>query len=103
VTGDDSFLVEWTGATAPTLYIVSFDVRYRFNNGPWIAWLSGTQLSSAVFTELNPQDGLYSFEVRAKDSAGRLEPFTGEPEASIIVDRLAPFLQPQSYLPVVFR
>lgn len=103
VTGEDSFLVKWTGSTAPPLSILYFDVRYRFNDGPWIAWLTETTLTSAVFSDLNAQDGLYGFEVRAKDSADRLEPFSGEAEASIIVDRLAPFIEPQSYLPVVFR
>ncbi len=103
VTGEDSFVVEWTGSTAPSLSIAFFDVRYRFNGGPWIAWLTRTQLTSAVFSELNPQDGVYSFEVRAMDTADRLEPFSGEPEASIMVDRFAPFIQVRSYLPIILE
>jgi len=46
---------------------------------------------------------VYSFEVRALDSANRLEEFKGVAEASIVVDRYAPFLTPRAWLPVVFR
>jgi hypothetical protein len=103
LTKEDSFLVSWTGSTAPDLSILYFDVRYRFNDGPWIAWLSQTQLTSATFDSLNPQDGVYGFEVRAKDSAGRLEPYTGQAESSIIVDRNPPYVVPQVFLPMASR
>jgi hypothetical protein len=100
---DDSFLVEWTGTTAPDLSIDYFDVRYRFGQGTWISWLTNTKLTSAVFSDLNPQDGPYYFEVRAMDSAGRLEPFTAQPEASTNIDCNPPFMVPQAWLPVVNR
>jgi hypothetical protein len=103
ITQADSFSVSWTGSTAPGLSVLYFDVRYRFNDGPWIAWLSETQLTSATFDSLNPQDGIYGFEVRAKDSAGRLEPYTGQAESSMIVDRNAPYVVPQVFLPMAAR
>lgn len=96
-------MVSWTGSTAPDLSILYFDVRYRFNDGPWIAWLSQTQLTSATFDSLNPQDGIYGFEVRAKDSAGRLELYTGQAESKMIVDRNPPYVVPQVFLPMASR
>jgi hypothetical protein len=103
ITQGDSFSVSWTGSTAPGLSVLYFDVRYRFDDGPWIAWLSETQLTSATFDGLNPEDGIYGFEVRAKDSAGRLEPYTGQAESSIIVDRNPPYVVPQVFLPIASR
>jgi len=103
VTRHDKFLVSWTSSDAPDLTIDSFDVRYSFAGGPWIAWLTATKLTSAEFTNLDPKDGIYRFEVRARDSAGREEPFTGKSEAGIIVDRHEPHVVPQGYLPMVFR
>jgi hypothetical protein len=103
ITSGDSFLVSWTGSTAPGLSILYFDVRYRFNDGPWIAWLSETKLTSAEFDDLDPQDGIYGFEVRAKDSSGRLEPYTGQAESKMIVDRQPPYVVPRVTLPLIFR
>jgi hypothetical protein len=103
VTRANSFVVSWTSSTSPDLSIDSFDVRYSFAGGPWIAWLTGTKSTSAEFTDLDPQDGIYRFEVRAKDTAGRVEPFNGTSEASIIVDRYKPHVVPQGHLPMVFR
>lgn len=101
ITQADSFLVQWTASTAPGLSIEYFDVRYRFANGPWIAWLTNTKLTSTAFTDLNPLDGVYLFEARAMDSAGRLEPFGETPPAGINVDKLPPFMEPKSRLPIV--
>jgi len=103
VTREHSFLVSWTSSTSPDLSIDSFDVRYSFADGPWIAWLTRTKLTSAEFTELDARDGIYRFEVRARDSAGRVEPFTGRSEAAVIVDRHEPHVVPQGYLPMAFR
>jgi hypothetical protein len=101
VTQEDSFPVSWTGWTAPGLTIVSYDVWYQFNNSPWINWLPQTALTSAEFTDLNPEDGVYGFEVQAKDSGGRVEKFHGVAEARIAVDRHPPFIEPRIYLPLV--
>jgi hypothetical protein len=103
MTREDSFPVGWTGKAQPGVTIDYYDVRYRFQGGPWISWLDQTKLTGETFTDLNPQDGVYSFEVRAKDSAGRLEPFNAASEASIAVDRNPPYIEPRIYLPLVSR
>jgi hypothetical protein len=103
VTRADSFLVSWTSSAATGLTIDYFDIRYSFADGPWIAWLTATKLTSAQFTNLDPKDGIYRFEVRARDSAGGLEPFSGSSEAAIIVDRQKPYVEPRGYLPLMFR
>ncbi len=102
-----SFMVEWAGFTAPATTIAVYEVRYRFDNGPWQVWLSTTS-NSATF-ELPPADtltgfdGIYYFEVAATNSLGQIEAFTGAPEASIFIDRLAPYIAPRVYLPAIFR
>jgi hypothetical protein len=48
-------------------------------------------------------DGVYEFEARAVDNAGRIEMFTGQPEAAIAVDVEPPFVVPRQRLPVIFR
>jgi hypothetical protein len=101
ITQDDSFAVAWTGSAGPGLSIEYFDVRYQFNEGPWIDWLAATKTTGATFTKLNPKDGVYGFEVRAKDSAGRLEPFNGVAEALMTVDRFPPFVEPRLHMPLV--
>ena len=103
LTRQDSFQVSWTSSAAPGLTISSFDVRYSFADGPWIAWLTGSRLTSAEFKDLNSTDGIYRFEVRARDSSGGEEPFESRSEAAIIVDRQAPRVVPQIYLPVAAR
>jgi hypothetical protein len=103
ITNQDSFVVAWTSTTAPGTDIDYFDVRYRFGNGPWVEWLSQTKVTSALFTDLNALDGPYFFEVRARDTAGRLEAWTEKSEASISVDRLPPFMEPKAWLPFVER
>lgn len=103
-TSADSFVVSWQVVEIePALTVQHYDLRYRFNDEPWQPWLTGTQLTSATFTNLRAQDGVYAFEVRALDSANRLEEFKGEPEATIAVDRLAPFMTPKVWLPAIHR
>lgn len=103
-TSADSFVVSWQVVEIePALSIQHYDLRYRYNNEPWQPWLTGTQLTSATFTDLRAEDGVYAFEVRALDSANRLEEFKGVPEATILVDRYAPFVVPRAWLPVVHR
>jgi hypothetical protein len=51
----------------------------------------------------NAEDGLYEFEVRATNSIGQVEDFTGQPEAWKIVDLQAPFIEPRAWLPVMFK
>ena len=106
ITRDDSFTVRWTGFTIPSLSIQYYDVWYRFGNGPWIVWLTQTTLTSTTFHlggTADFPDGIYGFEARAMDSAGRLEAFTGVPDATMIVDRYPPYIEPRAYLPLVAR
>jgi hypothetical protein len=101
----DSFTVEWTGFTAPGTTISLYEVKFRFNNGPWTLWRSTTATSDtfvlpAADTATGP-DGIYFFEVAATNSIGQKEDFTGVPEASIVIDRLPPYVTTRAYLPIV--
>ena len=103
ISAGDSFVVSWEVVDIePGLTIQHYDLLWRFNNEPWQQWLTGTTLTSATFGNLRAEDGVYSFEVRALDSAGRLETFKGIPEASIAVDRYAPFITARVWLPAVY-
>ena len=99
VIGDTSFTVSWSGSDS-TAGIQYYDVRYRFNEGPWTTWLPKTLVTEASFLA-DEGDGVYGFEVRAVDDFGLEEAFTGEPEASTIVDAVAPFLEAEVWLPLV--
>lgn len=105
----DSFEVEWTGLTAPGTSIVAYEVRYRFNQGPWQTWLPATTKTSEIFeipippgTVVGP-DGTFYFEVAATNSIGQQESFTGEPEAWKIIDRFPPYIVPRVYVPLAFK
>ena len=102
----DSFQVFWEGHTAPGTTPLTYDVQYKTPNTDWTAWpaATGTLNTSATFElDVNDPDGIYSFEVRARNNLGQQEPFTGTAEGSIIVDRHAPFLEPMAYMPIVFN
>jgi hypothetical protein len=102
VTGADNVTLQWEGLTVPTASITGYDVRYRFGNGPWTLWQSYSgSTTSALFTFPNAEDGPYEFEVRATNDLGQTEPWTGEPEAKVIVDRNPPFISIRSYYPLV--
>jgi len=101
ITDQTSFNVSWIGYHAPGVTIVTYDVRYRFNNGPWTNWVS-TGNTSAPFTAVDPNvDGIYEFEARAIDSHNQTEPWTGVPEAAMIVDRHAPYIEKALYFPMI--
>ncbi|MGD8464789.1 MAG: DNRLRE domain-containing protein [Anaerolineae bacterium] len=101
-TSDSSFTVQWSALSLPGASIQYFDVRYRFRDGPWIQWLTGTQLTSVLFDQLNTNDGAYLFQARAMDSNGRLGAWS-EPGATMYVDRNPPFMTPVAYMPIVSR
>ena len=101
ITDQLSFNVSWIGYHPPNVTIVTYDVRYRFNAGSWINWVSTGNLS-ALFDNVDPNvDGVYDFEARAIDSLGQTEPWTGIPEASMVVDRHPPFIDKPTYLPLI--
>ncbi len=102
IVGTTTFPVSWTGDDGGASPIVSYDVRYQYNHGPWILWLEDTTLTTANFTATQG-DGIYGFEVRAVNEFGRIELFQGEAEASTIVDAEPPFIEPRLWLPLVLR
>jgi TGF-beta propeptide len=99
----DGFTVSWEGTAPPGATITSFDVRYqRPGNPTWIVWLSGTADVSAKFNlALNDPDGIYIFQVRARDDQGIQGNYQTDGQAEIIVDRLAPFMTHLSQMPIV--
>ncbi|MBP6016485.1 MAG: DNRLRE domain-containing protein [Candidatus Promineofilum sp.] len=96
----NTFVVQWIGTPTPGTAITSYDVQYRFNNGPWQRWLSQFTGTSQQFTAQDG-DGSYDFQVRARDSSGHLSNFRGGPASSIAVDAQAPFITIQGYLSIV--
>ncbi|HMT20742.1 MAG TPA: DNRLRE domain-containing protein [Promineifilum sp.] len=95
----NTFMVQWTGSAAPGATIVAYDVQFRFNNGPWQTWLLNVGGTSGQFTAAQG-DGIYEFEVRARDSIGRLSPFTGGPGNSVAVDVQAPTITVRGFFPI---
>lgn len=100
VSRSSSFTVSWTGQDDGS-GIAYYDVWYRFNQGGWNLWQDQTLTTSTTFN--TEEDGVYEFEARAVDEVGNVEMFTGEPEASILVDARAPFVEPRGWLPLIFR
>jgi hypothetical protein len=105
----DSFEVQWAGFTAPGTTVVSYEVRYKFNDGAWQTWLPATTKTSERFqipvppgTTVGP-DGIYYFEVAATNSLGQKEDFSSEPEASIVIDRHAPYITITSFFPMMVK
>lgn len=94
-----TFNVQWTGQAAPGSVVLAYDVQYRFNGGPWQDWLNNISGTSSSFTATYG-DGVYEFQVRARDNQGRIGLFSGGPQASIIVDIVAPFVTPQFFFPM---
>jgi hypothetical protein len=101
ITGADSFNVRWTGQSSANTTISYYDVQSQYAGGSWNTWLSQTTAQQATFNSLQPEDGIYCFRARARDSAARVSAYSSE--QCIIVDRLAPFVTPKAYLPRVFK
>lgn len=98
---ESSFPVEWTASAPPGASIVSYDVQYSFNGGPWTDWLIETEDTTAEFTA-EEGDGIYGFQVRARDNAERVSPYTGGPEAVVAVDAVAPPITIRIYASILF-
>jgi hypothetical protein len=96
-----SFIVQWVGQAVPGSTIVSYDVEFSVNGGPWSLWLSGVSATSQQFSATQG-DGVYAFQVRARDNAGRVSTFTGGPGSSIAVDTVAPSITIRAYVPSTF-
>lgn len=103
ITGSNtSATLSWRVDTAPGTFVSAYDVRYRFNGGAWQHFLT-TSNTTATFTPPFSPDGTYEFEVRGTNNLGQVEPFAGIAEARVYVDHEAPFIVPQSYMPLMFR
>ncbi|MFO7678570.1 MAG: DNRLRE domain-containing protein [Chloroflexota bacterium] len=100
LTHSATFNVSWTGADAGS-GIQYYDVQVRFNDGPWSLWLPQTLSTSATYNAA--ADGIYAFEARAVDNLDQAELFTNTAEASLVVDNKAPFVEPQLWLPIIFK
>ncbi|MCB0122367.1 MAG: fibronectin type III domain-containing protein [Caldilineaceae bacterium] len=96
----DTFTVSWLGQAEPGKRVLYYDIYYRFDNGSWQLWLAQTPNTSAPFTA-QQGDGVYQFEVQAVDNEGAAEPLTGQPEATVVVDAVAPFIVPVAWLPMI--
>lgn len=100
ITTQATFNVQWRGQAPAGSMVASYDVQFRVNGGVWQSWLSGFNGTSSQFTATFG-DGVYEFQVRARDTQGRVGQFSGGRWASIAVDTEAPFVIPQSYYPII--
>jgi hypothetical protein len=101
ITRADSITVQWQGQSAAGTTISWYNVRYRFERGPWVNWQTQVSSAQATLTNLNSEDGTYCFEAQAQDSQGRLGEWGGQ--QCIAVDRNPPFIEPQFLLPMLYR
>lgn len=101
VINEDRFTLSWQGNDGNGAGIQYYDVRYRVNEGSWAIWQWQTLATSALFVAQG--EGQYEFEARAVDNRGMVEDFTGQAEASIIVDLVPPFVEIQAWLPILMH
>ena len=78
-----AFNVTWTG-TDGIIGVASYDIQYRYEEGPWTDWFKGTNITQALFMGEDRHE--YSFHARARDLAGNL----GVYSATILVRVLVP-------------
>lgn len=100
----DSFIVNWTGYAAAGTEIVSFQILYQYNSGPWTAWqtFNGNELSAVFpYQQLGLGDGPYGFQAIATNNLGQSQPQSEEAQAWIYVD-LADLFNPVGYLPSIY-
>jgi len=99
ITRTNPISVSWAGDDGGGSGIQYYDVQYRLNDGPWTLWQQQTVVTTAPFVA--PEDGIYEFEVRAVDNRGQVEEFTNRREAIVIIDAVAPFVEPVAWFPLV--
>ncbi len=101
----DSFDVYWKGTTASGTWITSYDVDVRKpGNSTWQAWQRNVSFESATYVlEESDPDGIYYFRVTATNNLGEREDLKESPDGSIIVDRYAPFMHPEVYMPIMMN
>lgn len=75
-----TFNIYWSGQDAPNgSGLLSYDIFYSSNNGPYQPLLSGTTATSAQFT--GEQNSTYRFYSIARDNAGNVESPPATPDA----------------------
>jgi chitin-binding protein len=96
-----TFQVEWTADDGPNGSGVQYiDIYSRQGILPWSLSIAQTTATSAIFTA--PVEATYGFIAIGTDNLGNIEPFTGVPEAGVIVDINPPFVETAAYFPVIF-
>lgn len=99
ITRTNPITVSWTGDDGGGSGIQYYDVQYRLNAGTWTLWQQQTVVTATAF--FAPEDGVYEFEVRAIDIRGQVEEFTNQREAIVVIDAVAPFIEPVAWMPYV--
>ncbi len=103
--------VSWVPYTTGT--INSYTIKYRYNGGAWKNWktVTGTPPGTTdVFDAAIDSDwsgasyktGLFEFEVAATTTNLGSEPFTGTPEAGVVIDPDGN-MQVRAYFPIIFQ
>jgi Ca2+-binding RTX toxin-like protein len=90
-----SFTVGWTGSDdAGGSGIAAYDIYLSENGGPFVPWLLGTALTSAVFSGVNGQR--YSFYSVATDNVGFIEaaPASSDTTTTVTIASGTPQLDP---------
>lgn len=98
ITNQLNFTVSWQGTAAPGATIASYDVEFRRNKAGWQTWQSGVATTTAIFTA--PNDAIYDFRVRARDSVNRVGEWSNNPGSTKVVDTTAPFITPRVFVPI---
>lgn len=107
----DNFKVLWAGDSGPNTSIDLFSLQYFKPGNPTpIAWQTeiNASMTSADFimtADTNEfPDGIYTFQVKARDSAGLWGEYRTETQGTIIVDREDPRMTDNTvYLPVIMK
>ncbi len=76
------FVVRWGGEDLGS-GIVSYDVFYNVDGGPFTTWFTETQSTSASCA--GSVGATFGFAVRARDRAGNVEPIPTAPQATTLV------------------
>lgn len=111
IVNSQTVAVSWVPYTTGT--INSYTIKYRYNGGAWKTWqtVTGTPpITSDTFDAAIDSDwsaasyktGLFEFEVAATTQNLGSEPFTGIPEAGVVIDPDGN-MQVRAYFPIIFN
>ncbi len=88
---DCNFVVNWTAGKDTLSGVAGYNIRVKEEGGEWEDWLKNHTKQSAVFNG-EPKKKYY-FEAGAVDSAGNVEPFTGNSECETFVVGIIPVVR----------